>query len=138
MKPLTAAAGVIVLAVASIAAQKQLSASKAWVKAPAAGETSAIAFAVVDNPTMYDVYLMSAASDVAEAVEFRRAKGGGPPEVVANLTAPAYGAVELKADGVYLLLTGLKRALKRGETIAITLTTDGGVAIDVAAEVRSN
>jgi copper(I)-binding protein len=136
MMRVIATALVFVLAVGIAAAQKQLSASKGWVKAPAAGETSALAFALVDNPTMYDVYLVSAASDVADRVEFRRGKPGAPPEPVANLTAPAYGAVELKADGVYLLLDGLKRALKAGETIVITLSTDSGVAIAVTAEVR--
>jgi hypothetical protein len=36
------------------AQQKTVSASQAWVKAPAADETQTEAFVVVDNPTAYD------------------------------------------------------------------------------------
>ena len=129
------------LAVASVVAQgKVISASNAWVKAPASGETTASAFVVVDNPTMYDVYLVSASTDAAGSVQFQRAPkaADGKPEPVSSLTAPAYGMVELKPDGVYLLLSDLKRPLNPGDTVELTLMTDGGVAIAATAEVRKN
>jgi copper(I)-binding protein len=120
------------------AAQKAPSASEGWVKLSPADSATATAFAVVDNPTMYDVYLVSASSDVAAGVLFNdaspaAAKQPTPKEV----TAPAYGKVELKPDGVHLVLKGLKRALKAGETVSITLVTDGGVSIPVAAIVKT-
>jgi copper(I)-binding protein len=121
-----------------VAQEKVISASKAWVKAPAAGETTATAFVVVDNPTMYDVYLVSASTDAAGSVQFQRAAktADGKPEPVSALTAPAYGMVELKSDGVYLLLSDLKRPIKPGDSVVLTLTTDGGVALEATAQVR--
>jgi periplasmic copper chaperone A len=121
------------------AAQKAPSASEGWVKLSPADAAIATAFAVVDNPTMYDVYLVSASSDVAAEVMF----GDASPAAAATqatpkeVTAPAYGRVELKPDGVHLVLKGLKRALKAGETVSITLVTDGGVSIPVAAIVKT-
>ena len=38
--------------------------------------------------------------------------------------------------GVYLLLTDLKRPLKDGDMVSLTLTTDGGAALKVSAAVR--
>ena len=123
-----------------VAQEKVVSASKAWVKAPAAGETTATAFVVVDNPTMYDVYLVSASTEVAGSVQFQRAPktADAKPEPVSALTAPAYGMVELKPDGVYLLLSDLKRPINAGDIVVLRLTTDGGVVLEATAQVRKN
>jgi copper(I)-binding protein len=129
----------LVIASVGVAEQKAITTSKGWVKAPTAGATTATAFAVVENPTMYDVYLVSATSDAAGAIEFRSsAAGGAPPAAMEVIEAPAYGRVELKPDGVHMLLKDLKRPLKAGDTVTIVLTTDNGATIDVAAEVRAD
>jgi periplasmic copper chaperone A len=125
----------IVLAVHLAAAQKALSASKAWVKAPSAGETSAKAFVLIDNPTMYDVYVVSAQSDAAASVTFQKGSDA-KPETVPNITAPAYDSVELKPDGVHMLLTGLKKPLKPGDKVTIVLATDSGITIEATADVK--
>lgn len=120
------------------AQQKSVSAAGGWVKLPAASETATAAFVVVENPTMYDVYLVSATTDAAGEVQFRDAgkTTGGAPAVVKEITAPAYDRVELTPAGLHLWLTQLKRPLKAGDTVAISLTTDGGVKLEVTAEVR--
>ena len=76
--------------------QKRIEVSSGWVKAPAAGETTAAAFVDVDNPTMYDVYLMSAVTDVAGKVEFRDKSQKGDPQgqVRKTVTVPAYGSID--------------------------------------------
>lgn len=119
------------------AAQKTLGASDAWIKLPSASEKTTTAFAVIDNPTMYDVYLVSASSEIAAEVGFVDASPAGADTPVKEITAPAYGKVELKPTGVHLVLRGLKRPLAAGETIPITVVTDGGVAITLAASVRT-
>jgi copper(I)-binding protein len=124
------------LLAASLVEQKVVSASKAWIKAPAAGDTTATAFVIIDNPTMYDVYLVSATSDVAGKVQFQKMTGA-KAEVIESITAPAYDSVELKPDGNQILLLDLKRPLKSGEKIRITLTTDNFATIEVDAEVRN-
>jgi hypothetical protein len=125
------------LLVASLIDQKVVTASKGWIKAPAAGETTATAFVVVDNPTMYDVYLVSASTDVAGKAQFQKMVGA-KAEVIESITAPAYDSVELKPDGNQILLTDLKRPLNPGDKVKITLTTDNFATIEVDAEVRKN
>jgi copper(I)-binding protein len=118
--------------------QKNVEASGGWVKPPAAGETATTAFVDVDNPTMYDVYLMSAATDVAGKVEFRDKGQSGDPQgqVRKSITVPAFSSIAMDPNGVHLLLTDLKRPLKSGDTVALTVTTDGGVVLQVSAAVR--
>ena len=122
----------------ALAGQKAVTASSAWIKAPGSADGTATAFLVVDNPTMYDVYLVSAATEVAEEVQFREpgAKGSADTQPVKEVTIPAYGKVELTPSGVHLTLGKLKRELKVGETITITLTTDSGGVLQVPAVVK--
>jgi copper(I)-binding protein len=118
--------------------QKNVEASSGWVKTPAAGETAATAFVAVDNPTQYDVYLMSAATDVAGKVEFRDKSESTDPQgqVRKTINVPAFGSLAMDPKGVYLLLTDLKRPLKDGDMVSLTLTTDGGAMLQVSAAVR--
>jgi copper(I)-binding protein len=87
-------------------------------------------YAMLTNPTMYDVYVQSGTS-AAGKVELRE---GDKP--TSNITIPSYGSVELKADGPFVLLSELKGQPKAGETINLKLMTDGGVAIAIAAIVK--
>jgi copper(I)-binding protein len=116
--------------------QKSVEATSAWVKTPAAGETTATAFVEIDNPTMYDVYLMSATADVAGKVEFRDKAANPQGEVRKTVNVPAFGSIAMEPAGLYMLLTELKRPLKDGDTVALTLTTDGGTMLEVSAPVR--
>jgi len=98
-------------------------------KDPSASESSAALvtggvaiYATLSNPTMYDAYVQSGKSDAGK-VELREGDpstplGAGKP--TSNITIPAFGSVELKA----------------GDTIKVTLQTDGGVAIAIAAIVK--
>ena len=57
-------------------------------------------------------------------------------KATSNITIPAYGSVELKADGPFVLVSELKGQPKAGDTINLKLMTDGGVAIAIAAVVK--
>lgn len=135
-------AGVFALVVAvatSIVAgaQQAPAAVSAWVAAPAAGATSAVAYVAVNNPTMYDIYVTGASSDAAGSVELRApGAGGAEPAVVKEFTVPAYGSTAAEAAAPHLRLVDLKRPLKAGDSVALTLQTDGGVALKVAATVK--
>lgn len=94
------------------------------------GETAAV-YMTINNPTMYDVYVMSATSDAAGTVDLY---SGDQP--VDNLTVAAYGSLELKAGGMFLRLAELKRELKAGESITVTMLTDGGATIVATAVVK--
>ena len=95
-------------------------------------------YAMLTNPTMYDVYVQSGTS-AAGKVELREGDpstplGAGKP--TSNITIPSYGSVELKADGPFVLLSELKGQPKAGDTINLKLMTDGGVAIAIAATIK--
>ena len=129
------AIGIIMTFVAASAQAQEPTAKEGWVQLPESGETSAKAFALVKNPGMYDVYLVSASSDVAGKVEFRRA-GDSETKAVGELTVPAYGKLSMGPDGVHVVLVDLKHSLKADESVSITLTTDSNVKIRIKATVR--
>ena len=123
----------LMLAAVQVNAQ-EVSASKGWVQLPSDGETSANAFVAVKNPTMYDVYLVSASTGAAGKVEFR----DGESENLREVTVPAYGTMNMKAEGVHLTLVDLEKSLEPGETVALTITTDANVKLRVKAVVQTS
>ena len=125
------------LAIASAVAQGRVVASDGRVKLPAAGETQAMAFVTVENPTMYAIYVMSAAADAAGKVELRDAGQDGDARLkpVEFITVPAYGRVDMGPSGVHLLLRDLKQPLKEGDAVALTPTTDIDVTLKLQAVV---
>lgn len=128
----------MVMLVASPAAAqgKEPAVSDAWVQAPAAGATSVVAFATVENPTMYDFYVVSVAADAAGKVELREG-GTAAPKPVKEVTVPAYGSLFMDAKGVHVVLSDLKKPLKPGDSVALTLTTELGVKLEIAAAVKN-
>jgi copper(I)-binding protein len=87
-------------------------------------------YATLSNPTMYDAYVDGGTSDAGK-VELRDGD-----KVVSTLTIPSFGSVELKAGGPFVLVKDLKGQPKAGDTIKVTLSTDGGAAIAIAAIIR--
>ena len=110
-------------------AQKDPTASDAWASPPANG--SVAVYATINNPTMYDVYLVSGKSESAGKVELISAD-----KPVANITVPAYGSAELKPGAAFVRLSELKREVKAGDQLTVTLETDGGISIPIAAVVK--
>ena len=118
---------------AAAATAQELSASDGKVELPAEGETTARAFGKIANPTMYDVYVVSASTSVAGKVEMRR---GDEDAALREITVPAYGAVSMAADGMHLRLVDLKRPLEAGESVTLSLKTDGNVTLKLTAVVE--
>lgn len=118
---------VCVLALALV--QKDPTASDAWASAPVDGAIAV--YATINNPTMYDVYLVSGKSESAGKVELM---SGAKP--VSNIAVPAYGSAELTPDAAFVRLSELKREVKVGDQLSVTVETDGGVAIAIAAIVK--
>lgn len=130
---------ILALALGSSApAQTGPSAVSAWVAAPAAGATWAAAYVELKNPSMYEVFVVSATTDAAATVEFRAAAAGkADPAVVPELAVPAYGGVDAAVTAPHLRLIGLTRPLAAGDTVALTLKTDTGDTLQVSAAVRT-
>jgi len=139
MKKAAVAATLAVLLLAGPAAQgRRVAATEAWVKLPASGESRAMAFVAIENPTMYEIYVVSATSDAAAKVELRDAgqSGEARQKPVEFVSVPAYGRVDMGPGGVHLLLIDRKRPLSDGDKVALTLSTDNAGTLEVAAIVR--
>ena len=113
------------------AQEKKVAASNGWVKTPSAGDTQTAAFVTIENPGMYEVNVTSATSDAAAKVELRDGA-----QTATFINVPAYGTLEMSAGAGHLQLTGLKRALKDGDTVTLTLSTDVDATLTVQAVVR--
>jgi len=87
-------------------------------------------YATLNNPTMYDAYVQSATSDAGKVA----LRDGDKP--TSNITIPSFGSVELRAGGPFVLVSEPKVQLKAGDTIAVTLHTDGGVSLAISATIR--
>ena len=118
---------VVLLALAFV--QKDPTASDAWAAALANG--SVAVYATIDNPTMYDVYLVSGKSESAGKVELINAD-----KPVSTITVPAYGSGALEPGAAFVRLSELKREVKAGDQLNVTVETDGGIAIAIAAIVK--
>jgi periplasmic copper chaperone A len=94
------------------------------------GATTSV-YLTLNNPSMYDIYVMSATSDAAGKVELYSGE-----KAVENLTVAAYGSLTLQAGGAFLRLSEMKRELKAGESVSVSIVTDGGVTIVAAATVK--
>ena len=119
---------VVLLLNLPIHAQPNPTASDAW--AQVSGNALAV-YATVNNPSMYDIYLVSGKSDAAAKIELL---DGDKP--VTSITVPAYGSAELKPGAMFVRLSELKGELKAGDEVKLTLETDGGVAIAIAAILK--
>ena len=125
----------IVVLGADLGAQAAPSASGAWVAAPAAGATSADAYVTIENPTMYEVFVVKVTSDAAGAAEIVDGPGDAA-KTIRELPVPAYGSAELKPGALRIRLKDLKQPLKEGDSIGLVLMTEGGVTMKVAAAVK--
>ena len=93
-------------------------------------------YATLSNPTMYEAYVQSGTSDAGK-VELRESDPSTPlGKPTATITIPSFGSVDLKVGGPFVLVSELKTQPKAGDTINVTLQTDGGVAIAIAAIVK--
>jgi copper(I)-binding protein len=125
------------LAVAGLTVQAQdkpVTATDAWVKLPEPGAKSTTAYATINNPGMYAIYLVSGETDAAGKVEFRDASKGNAAQE--DVTVIAYESTYMDPKGVHMYLSDLKKELKEGDTVHITLKTELGIPVEVDAKVK--
>ena len=115
-----------VLSLASVVAQAQVSVTAPWVRATVPAQKSTGAFMHLQSATA--VRLVGVSSPVAAMVELHKMemKGSvmkmGP---VDGIDLPAGKGVNLASGGYHIMLTGLKRQLKAGEAVSLTLELVG-------------
>lgn len=83
--------------------------------------------------------LLSAATDAAHRVELhetRREGGVMSMHPLPRVDLPAGGAIEMKPGGHHIMLLGLTRDLRPGDTVRLTLTFERAGQVTVEAPVR--
>lgn len=114
----------VMLLSACAPAAKDVEVTDVWARTGMAGGNSAVYMALV-NGTSADDALLSASSDVAEAVELHMSQAGpnGEMQMIPQASVPlAAGAkVEFKPGGLHAMLIGLKQELKAGDEFELTL-----------------
>lgn len=105
----------------------------------AMGGTSAAYMTIANSGGSAD-RLLSASTDAAASVELHESKMvDGVMQmnpVQGGIPVPAGGQAELKPGGLHVMLIGITRDLKEGETVKITLTFEQSGTIEVEAPVR--
>jgi hypothetical protein len=123
---------------ASAAIAGPLSVKDAWTRPAAAGGTAA-GYLTIVNGGAPDL-LVGAESPVAERVEAHASSMKGGMMMMApepTVPAPAGGQAAFTPGGRHLMLIGLKRALKTGDHVPVTLRFKSGQRLAVDLTVRT-
>ncbi len=110
-----------------------------WAREVPPNMTTSAAFLTMMNKGGVDHKLVAADSPVTGVVELHthiNDNGVMRMRPVKDMPVPAGGKTELKPGGLHLMLMQLKRPLKAGEKIDITLVFEDGSKKAVQAEVR--
>ncbi len=97
-----------------------------WVRATVPQQKTSGAFMQLSSSS--DVRLVAAHTPVAGIVELHEMKMEGDVmkmSAVSGIDIPAGQSVELKPGGYHIMLMDLKRQLKEGESVPITLVVEG-------------
>ncbi len=129
---------IMLAACAPVAGSDGISVSDVWVRAP--GATGG-AFMLIRNGGAEPDRLLSASSNVAEAVEVHEMKMENDVmmmrEMENGLAIPAGEAVKLAPGGYHIMLINLKQALAPGDKVTITLNFEKAGAVEILAEVKA-
>lgn len=102
-----------------------ISVAHPWVRAVPPSAKHSGAFMVLKNNTGMDDALTGGESDVAKAVEIhqtsRGAKGMMEMNKVSEISIASGASVELKPGSYHIMLIGLKKKIKKGDSVQLTL-----------------
>ena len=110
-----------------------------WVQEGPPSQTITAAYMTIENRTGGELSLISANTEVAETVELHKMElidGIMKMHRVEAIDIPAGGAAELKPGGYHLMVIGLKRQLKEGDKVTISLQFSRGLRKTITIPVR--
>jgi copper(I)-binding protein len=130
----------VALCAACTLAHAEVTVKDAWVRGTVPAQTTTGAFMTLTSTA--DAKLVSAASPVAKTVEIHESMMHGTTAHMHEVEAvelPAGKPVSLKPGGHHVMLMGLSKPLKPGDTVPLTLTIEEKgkrTALEVKAAVR--
>lgn len=135
-------AGLVAWLSVSQALAGEVTVSQAWARATAPGQDSGVvSLHITSQKDASIVAVSSAASNSAEIHSMVHEDGMMKMRALDSLSLKAKQEVALGDDGNHLMLIGLKKPLKAGDSVALTLTVQFAdkrkEKVEVKAEVRS-
>jgi periplasmic copper chaperone A len=118
--------------------EKGIQVREAWARPGPQGENGAIYF-VIENHSSETHELTGVTSDIAEAVEMHESRMSGDVMQMQQLASVSLGPgmeVIFEPGGLHLMLIGLRRELKAGDEIELTLQFRNFEDIKVMVPVR--
>lgn len=111
-----------------------------WVKSAKSGKTAA--FGTLVNTGETEVVVASATSEIASTMELHETVKNDDGTMAmqpkeGGFTIPAGGEHELEPGGDHLMIMDLKRPLKPGEVVTVTLVMEDGSEMAVEATVKT-
>ncbi|MEJ7555122.1 MAG: copper chaperone PCu(A)C [Aquificaceae bacterium] len=116
-------------------AQPKIEVKDAWVREVPPTSKMSAAYMVIENKGKEADRLVDASNNVSEITELHETVEGRMRRVKA-IEIPAGGKVELKPGGLHIMLINLKKPLKEGDTVELTLKFEKSGEVKVQAPVR--
>jgi copper(I)-binding protein len=129
---------VLIATLAALGAQAQTTVKDPWVRGTVAGQKATGMFAQITSAS--GGKLVSASSPAAGVVEIHEMVMDGNTmkmRAVAGLDLPAGKTVDLKPGGYHVMLMDLKKELKAGESVPVTLVIEGADKKRESVEVKA-
>ena len=104
-----------------------------------AGSGNGAVYLTIVNPGSVSDDVIAASSDVAETAELHESyeeSGMTMMRPIIKLPVPAGGKLEMKPGGYHIMLINLKRELKAGQVISVTLVLQKAGRVPVRATVK--
>ena len=117
----------------------QLSVRGAWVAEALPGQSMTAAYMIIENEGDVDEELLSVDSEVAERVELHKIEQQGEMMRMRRVDSMVIGPgeeVALEPGGLHIMLIGLTREIKEGDTVEFKLTFESGANLTVSAPVK--
>ena len=112
----------------------------AYVRATPPGLPNSAAFMQIENTTSKDISITKVSSPIAKFVELHAhdmKNGVMKMYQVKRITVPNHGKVSLQPGGFHIMLIGLHKPLKEGETVTFTLGLSNGDTKTITAPIKS-
>ena len=140
---LTLAATTLLIVAASFAFAQDASiqVEQPWSRATPTGASTGAVYLTIANKSHDADRLLGASSDVADKSQIHEMKVVNGTmemrEVSGGLPVPADGSVVLKPGSYHVMLIGLKKPLKAGETIPLTLDFEKAGKVSITVPIRA-
>jgi periplasmic copper chaperone A len=111
----------------------------AWIRAMPPGSPNSAAYMSLRNTSERAVRVISVTGAVADQVEVHRSvneQGVWKMQRLEALPVAAGATVELSPGGAHLMLFGLSRTLREGETVPLELLLEDGASVSFEATVQ--